>query len=424
MLAAASLLLVAIVAAPLETLVFRTVARPDEQTPALLRVAGLYCYLLIPIIAACLAAVIALSVSSALGVSGRVWAIEVLAVGFLPATSVFALSVVQARQDLSKFAWLAGTSVVTLAVSKLLLVVIWPLSVVGWVISDLVSAVISAVAAIILVRLPRAQITRIHLRETLRFALPLIPHRASIWAVMSLSRPALAAVSSLAQVGMLSFALNLASIASLILSEVNRSVLPRYSRETFRAPTHETLNPVRMQLFAAFVVPAIVGCGVAIAGRWLFSTAYWPAFALTGVLLVGQVAFGLYLIPMNFLTQTAGRPKYSSIASGTGAIVILGSILLFGQRFGAAGVAYATSVGFSGMAALAMVLTFTHKLDIAWMSWLEQWPEIGLAAVGLCFTVAALAMPLGSTSATLFAVVAILVITGATITALRRGARE
>ena len=51
-LTAVGLLLVALIAAPLESLMFRTVARQDEETPAILRVAGTYCYFILPLIAA------------------------------------------------------------------------------------------------------------------------------------------------------------------------------------------------------------------------------------------------------------------------------------------------------------------------------------------------------------------------------------
>ncbi len=146
----------------------------------------------------------------------------------------------------------------------------------------------------------------------------------------------------------MSFGLNLASVAILVLSESNRAVLPRYSCEVFPAPTRETFAPVAWQLIAAFLVPAIVGGagGVAAVGGFIFAEAYWPSFFLTGVLLVGQAAYGLYLIPMNYLTQTAGLPKFSSLASGSGAVLILVSILLLAPpRYGAEGVAYATRRG-------------------------------------------------------------------------------
>lgn len=419
-LTAAALLLVAITAAPLESLMFRTVARQDEETPAILRVAGAYCYFALPLIAGVIAAVVALFGPTLLGVPGYVWAIEILAIGFQPAMTVYALPVVQARHDLSRFVPLAGISILAIGVSKLVLVVILHLGVLGWVISDLISATLAALVAMTVVRLPRAHVTRRDIRATVSFAAPLIPHRAMIWAVMSLSRPALAMVSTLTQVGLLSFGMNLASVAALVLAEVNRSVLPHYSRETFRAPTSETFGPVGWQLTAALCVPAVVGAGTALAGPWMFAHSYWPALAMTGVLLIGQAAYGCYFVPMNYLTQTAGLPKYSAIASGAGGLLILASILVFGRTYGAMGVSIGTTVGYLVMAAAALVLVRGHKLDIAWRTWLPQWRGAALACAALGCSVAALMLPVRSPAGLVLGGSCIVLVFGAVALTARR----
>ncbi len=401
-LTATALLVTAVVGAPLIQLVIRAAARGDEDGPALLRIAGIYCYFVLPIAVAVAGALVALFVPEVLGVNGTIWGIELLAIGFQPAASIYALWVAQAREDLARFAWLSSTTVLATAASKIVLVVILELGVLGWVLSDLISAVLSAIVAVLLVRLPHARITSDHARAVLRFALPLIPHSASIWALNSLSRPAMAAVSSLEQVGLLAFGLNLASVAGLVLGEINRAVLPRYSRENFRAPSHETLAPVRWQLVSAFVIPAIIGSTVAVAGPLIIADAYWPSFPLTGTLLISQAAYGLYLIPMNYLTQTAGLPKYSPLASGGGAVLILVAILLLGHKYGAAGVAYITVVGYVIMAVLALMLVRGLRLDIAWNSWLTDWPAILFGALALICGIVALSEPVGSSAVWIF----------------------
>ncbi len=419
MLTASALLVTAIVAQPLVQLIIRAAARGEDDGPALLRVMGLYCYVVLPVAVGLVAAGLALFVPQFLGVTGHIWTIELLAIGFQPAASVFGLWVAQAREDLRRFVWLSSTSVLVTAISKLVMVVGLNMGIAGWVLSDLISAIISALLAFSLIRIPRAQVRSEHIRYTLRFSLPLVPHSASLWALASLSRPAMAAVSSLEQVGLLSFGLQLAQIAGLILTETNRAVLPGYSRETFPAPTARTLGPVRWQLLAALSVPAFVGCGVAMAGQWIFAETYWSSFFLTGILLVGQAAFGLYLIPMNYLTQTAGLPKYSSLASGAGATLILLAILVLGRTYGAVGVAYATSAGYFAMAAVAMLLTWTHGLEVNWRSWLFGWRELLIASVALACAIAGLVAPVGSTTSWSMSGVSLTLLMGAALLARR-----
>jgi O-antigen/teichoic acid export membrane protein len=420
MLTASAVLLVAILAAPLDALVFRVVGHGGKDEPSLLRVAGTYCYILLPVTGALVAFGFALAVPTFLGVSGTIWAIEILAVGFQPAMTVFALPVVQARQDLRRFVWLAGNSVVVLAVSKLLLVLVWQLGVLGWVISDLISAVLSAILAAAVVRPPRARVTLHHARAVARFAVPLIPHKASAWAITSLSRPALAMVSSLAQVGLLSLGLNVAITATLVMTEINRAVQPRYSRETFPAPTHNTYTPVKWQMVLAVAVPAAVGAALALVGQWVFAEPYWPAFALTGVLLVGQAAYGVYPIAINYLVLTAGQPKYTGLATGTGAVVILGSIFAIGRDYGAEGVAYATTAGYLAMATVAVMLTRLTKLDISWRAWATCWPELTVGTAALACSVAALACPVGSAVSRIYAGGCLLLLVGVAILVARR----
>lgn len=401
-LSAATLLVIAVTAAPLTQLTVRAAARSDHNGPSHLRVVGFYCYVVLPIGIAVVAAAVAVLMPEALGVRGTLWAIELLAIGLQPAAMNFAMWVARAREDLRLFVRLSLTSVFATMILKLILVVVLRLGVLGWVVSDLLSAILSALVAIALVRLPRAPMNASHVRYVIKFTLPLIPHTASLWALTALSRPAMAAVSTLQQVGLLSFGLNLATLAGLVLAETNAATLPRYAREVFPAPTQESFAPVKLQLIAALIVPAIVGCGVAVAGRLVFASDYWPSFRLTGVLLIGQAAYGMYLIPMNYLTQTAGLTKFSSIASGAGAAVILVSILIVARSFGAAGVAYATVAGYATMAATAMALMRTHKLDIAWHSWLVAWPEALLAVAALGCAVMALMCPVGSIVTTAF----------------------
>lgn len=419
-LAAASVFLTAIIATPLIQLIVRAAARGEENGPAVLRAAGLYCYVLLPVVVSVVAVLVIAWAPDILGVQGKLWGLELLAVAFQPAASVFGLWVSQAREDLRRFVLISSVSVIATVVSKLLFVVVFQMGVLGWVLSDLFSAVVSAVLAFAVVRIPQVRLETHHIRYLLRFTLPLVPHSASLWALMYVSRPAMAAVSSLEQVGILSLGLNLAQLAGMVLVETNRAVLPRFSRETFPAPTHETRDPVRWQLMASLGVPAVVGFGTVIAGPWIFPSDYWPAFAITGILLIGQAAFGLYFIPMNYLTQTAGHSRYSALASGAGAAVILVLILLLGRRFGAAGVAYATSAGYLTMAAVALLLTRVDKLAIAWRAWRRNLPEIWLALGALACSAIALADGVRSTLGWLLSAVGILVTVGALVVTTRR----
>lgn len=403
MVSATSFLLVSLLALPLDTLVVFAAPRQGDEPRALLRVAALYCYVVLPIFAVIPAAGFALFVPELLGISGAIWAIEIVAVGLMPAMIVYALPMVKSSQDLRKFVWLASTSIVILTISKVLLVIIWRHGVLGWVLSDLVTSALTAIVAMGVVRVPSARVTREDIRKVALFALPLIPHTASHWAISSLSRPALALVSTLQQVGFLSVGLTVASSVNIVLGEVNRAVQPRFSRETFPAPTAKTFVPVRWQIVLAMAVPAAAGCVLASVGRWIFAEPFWPAFTLTGVLLIGQALVGIYPIFINYLVLTAGVTKYSSFATGTGAVVVGICILVFGPRYGAMGVAYGVAAGNLAMAIVALILVRVAKLDVVWTAWRECWPESLAAATALALSTASLAQPVNSAASLILA---------------------
>jgi len=390
MLTVSALLLTTLFAAPLEQLVFRLAARGGVGATAQLRAVGIYIYVMLPVAMAVAAIVCALWLPPIFGIAGSIWAIEIAAVGFMATATYFALPLVRARQDLRKFAALSLTSITAIATGKILLVIVLDYGVTGWAVSDLAGGVATTVVAVALVRIPKGRVGREAVASATRFALPLIPHRAAFWSLSSLSRPALGVVSTLAQVGILSFGLNLASVANLVLAEINRAVLPHYSRETFPAPTRETARATRVQFVLAFAVPAALAGALAAVGPVIIDRAFWPAFAPAALLLVGQVAYGLYLLPMNYTVQTAGKTSLSSLASAVGAFVILIAILVFGSRFGAMGVAVATAVGFSLMAVMAFGLTRVLRLKIRWRDSLPpRWTWcVGIA--GVCAGVAAL----------------------------------
>ncbi len=365
-LVATSLLLTTVLAAPLEQLIFRLRTRVGAESTSRLAAVRIYVlWILTPVL--CVAGgFISLTPGEIFGIGSLAWGIEIAAVAFLAVVTYFALPVVQSTYELRGYFAIAATAVTSLVLTKIGFVFTLGWGVVGWAISDLVSNFVAAVVGVGVARLPKAQVHRHDFRYVASFCIPLIPHRASFWAISSLSRPALAAVSNLAQVGLVAVGLNLGSVANLVLAEVNRAFLPSYSNERLPAPTSRTRTTGSVQVVLAFAVPALVASSVAIAGPVFFPSSYWPAFPLVGIVLLGQTAYGLYLIPMNYLIQTAGHTRLSWLASLPSAILILGATLWFGAVFGAIVVSWATTAGMFLMLIAAFVLLKAHGVGIDW----------------------------------------------------------
>jgi O-antigen/teichoic acid export membrane protein len=148
--------------------------------------------------------------------------------------------------------------------------------------------------------------------------------------------------------------------------EFNRSVLLEYTQERLPAPTEATLGIARTQIIAAFAIPAGVGIGTAIFGALIFPVSYRAALPVAATLLIGQVFYGLFVVPMNYIVQTAGKFKLSSLPPVLGAAISAIGILLGGATGSLQVAASGTSAGFFAMAAFTVALVRFENIQLHW----------------------------------------------------------
>lgn len=350
----------------LESAVFRSVASRSRSSSATLRITAVYLYAILPTVAGVLALILYLLDASFLSVATDIWAIEILACGLMPAVSFYVLPALRASNDLRRFVVISSVSVIALFLGKIIFVISWGQGLLGWVVSDLLAAIVSYMIALVLVRPGPARVSGRKLRRLVVFALPLVPHRVAFWALSSLSRPAMTVVLPLSLIGIYSLAFNFASIAAMVLVEVNRSFLPEYSRESFPAPSPASRRVARIQILIAFLAPAAVGAAVAISAPILMGEEFLASLPLIALLLVAQVAYGFYLIPVNYMVQSAGLSGWSWISSTLGATFILSCTVMFGSSAGIFGIALITAAGYTAMALSAFTIARMQALEIRW----------------------------------------------------------
>lgn len=390
-LAAVNLFLGVVLGAALEVGVYRWGARRDDpESPALLHGGQVYVYVILPL-ASCLAAIGLLLVDQEIvSVHSSYWALETAAAGLLPAAGGFALPLLRATGRFSRAIVVGATTGAAAVIAKIVLLLVMDDAVLAWVVSDVLAAAVSYVVAVSLARVPATRVTRPVLRQLFGFVTPLLPHRVAFWSLSSLSRPALAVVGSLVAVALYSLALNIAAIAALVLAEVNRTVAPNYSREHFPAPTSRTHVVARMQVILAFATPAVTGALVAVGAPVLIGQEFTGALPMVGVLLLSQIAYGIYVVPMNYITYTAGRTSLSWIASTAGAVLIFAAIFRWGDSLGLQFLAWTTVAGYVVMAISAFAIAARMGLEIRWRSICPSLPNLVLACAATAASVASL----------------------------------
>ncbi|GAA2137878.1 hypothetical protein GCM10009844_05370 [Nocardioides koreensis] len=361
-----------ILGASLEVPLFRALARGGTQAERIFRWSRLYLLWLLPSL--CIGVATVLWLLCLRGADGfGIWAVELASAGLTASLTFYALPVVRATDRLGLYAGLALTWMFSLVAGKLLFLG-WLLpGPAGWVTSDLLSGAVAWISVLLLVQPPAISKATSDPEGSpaspWSFAvmcLPLVPHRLAFWGLTSLSRPALLLVASVKDVGLFSFAANVAAVSMTLLAELNRSVLLEYSREQFPAPSSATRQIAQTQLMAALLIPTMVAIGVTIFGQAIVGSAYYPALRLIALLLVGQVFYGVYLVPMNYLVQSAGLFRWSSFASVFGAAWILVSVLVAGSLDSLPLVALGNSGGYLVMAGGAICLVRLAKLRVNW----------------------------------------------------------
>lgn len=350
----------------IETAVFRAGAVAGEENSALLRACQTWLYVVVPIVGVLGAALLLIGTWSAFGVTSDGYAVEFLAVCVNTSVIGFGLAYLRARERLGTFVLVASTTIVATVGARLALVVGMDLGVLGWALADLVAALAPFVICIVAARTAPAVVDRSTVRNLLRFTLPLIPHRAAFWSLSALDRISLSLVASLHQVGIYSLAANLSSASMMVLAEVNRALLIEYSRAGFPAPQGRLVIVMRVQLLTAVVVPAVIVSSVTLLRPVILGPRYDDALPVLAVLALGQIAFGVYMLPTSLLVQAAGQSGLTWAGSTLGAAVVLVGALVFGEQFGAHAIAWSTVAGYTSMMVVAFLLTRRHALDIVW----------------------------------------------------------
>lgn len=216
---------------------------------------------------------------------------------------------------------------------NLLLVVALDLGAKGVLYASLISGVVAMIAAAFVVRgLWRAVIDRSMLRETLRIALPTLPHAFSGTFVRFADRLFLIGGTTLAVTGVYSLAVTFSAVALMVLGGLTTALNPLFYR---RANEDDATLPhdwARISsLFA--LAAAIVGLGVALVGadaiRILTPESYHGAIDVLPILVVGQLltaAYWMFSPPIGYTRKMWTYP--ASSFPGVAATVALNVLLI------------------------------------------------------------------------------------------------
>ncbi|MCX6406096.1 MAG: polysaccharide biosynthesis C-terminal domain-containing protein [Propionibacteriales bacterium] len=337
-------LLTAAAGLSLEIFVFRSTVL--EQSHEIVQRVLSYLFFLVPGVALVLASALLLIHFEIFGVPSWALGAATLAAALSASNYSALLPTLRARHRLGPFVLVSVLSIAAQSGLTLLLVIGLDLGVEGWCFAAVGAAAVTYCLGLVLCR-PRWHAPR--LREPLSLTLPLVPHQLMMWALTFADRWILLALGGAALTGLYSLAYQCATVLGLVLMELNRALMPWYVKMSATSVdrgirAHAAINVMLFSLFMA---------GTTVLQPLLFREEYSEAYQFLGPLVLSQLAYGLYFIPVNLLSLTIGRTSGVWRASATGAAANISLNVALIPHFGGWGAVSATIVGYLLMLVVA-----------------------------------------------------------------------
>jgi len=245
-------------------------------------------------------------------------------------------------------------------------VVIQRQGVVGAIRAQCASAlVVAIIALIILLKEVIPNTDWRHLRPALAYSAPLVPHFMSHWGLSMSDRAILQHYVSLGQLGIYSLGYQFGTAYQMVATAVNNSLIPLFGRS---ASDEKELKLIPSVATYYVLVITTIGLTIAVlAGDiivLLTPLSYHNAGKVVPWVIMGYLMMGVYYLPMNVLSITAGETKAVPFVTMVGAAVNIGMNLLLVPKFGVMAAAVNTALGYAVLAVLMFfVAQRTQPID-------------------------------------------------------------
>lgn len=195
-----------------------------------------------------------------------------------------------------------------------------------------------------------------HIREILKFGVPLIPHVGGAFLLVSVDRFVINSQLGLAQTGIYMVAAQFAMALTLVFDAVNKAYVP-WLFERLKNDIHIEKRQIVLFTYGWYAL-ILVGAALAfLVGPWLVTFVAGPEYAeageVIGWLAFGHVFGGMYLMVTNYIFFSKRTGLLSLVTITSGIINILLLFALIGS-FGLKGAAYAFCIAM----AIRFILTW------------------------------------------------------------------
>lgn len=222
------------------------------------------------------------------------------------------------------------------------------LGLLGALYGDLIAAFVMAIVySVIMYRYCNLYISWKYLQPALAYSLPLVPHFIANWVLGLSDRIILERFVGMSQLGVYSLGDQFRQGYGVITSGANASIMPTFGKASQNS---EALKNIPSLTTYYVLGIAFIGLTIAIlAPEVIFTISpqpYHAAIYIIPWLISGMFFQGLYSIPMNVLSQTAGKTQKVWFATLTAGAINITLNLLTVPHFGIVAAAINTTFGY------------------------------------------------------------------------------
>jgi O-antigen/teichoic acid export membrane protein len=362
----------------LETAVFRsliTLADEPGERGRYLNAVGGFSLVVPPVLALIISGPIGLAAQAAFQVPATSVAIGIVGAGLSASAAIVPFAVLRAEERLGDYLRVTTVQAVVGITLPLLFVVVFGWGVPGWLLASAITTAIVVTWGSALVGHGWSRHVRwTYVWSALAFGLPIIPHALSHWGLAISDRAILGFYVSSADVGVYFMAYQLTIPITVLSIALSQSVQPLFALAATKVEIRSELRRILtyQALGVGFVVMATVVLGPAAIVLALPSS-YVGATVLLPWIAIGAGLFGLYLIPMNAVTLTAGRSRWVWLVTLSAALTNIALNLVLVPRFGTQAAAIDTVLGY----AVLLVGVFAYMLIVSKEPLTFEWERIG-----------------------------------------------
>ena len=404
----------------LETAIFRGYRQESgdtESVRALVNTVGGFA-LVVPIAtAAVIAAFAAPPLATVFGVPADALVLGCLGAAVNVAAMLVPLTILRAQERLRDYLQLTSIQVAVTVGLTILLVGIAGWGVAGWMLASALSSMLLLIRGLAILRHPWAlKVDFKQLRSALRFGIPLVPHAFAHWGLAVSDRAIIVAFVGAQQAGAYYAAFLLSLPVTLVSLALSQGAQPLFAdARSLQGRQEHITRVVTSQALLVMLAAAAVALVGPPATLILLPESYATAAQFIPWLALGACLFGLYLMPMNAITVTAGQTGHAWLITTFAAATNISLNLALVPRLGAYAAAVNTTIGYAIL--LAGVLVYMRRVCNPPIRYEVRRIAIGAVLIGLACLLATWLSPSDPTLGVVVRI-AVLVVLAASLVAL------